>query len=103
MTNYNATQSQNAIGNAVVVPTNEACIKGIDYSEIESLVSVINLHSLDSHQHEIKLIRLFIKKLHTRLHERDSYKTEIVNGLRKTKDDYTFVSFVSLLKEGLWY
>ena len=107
MTNYTATQSQNAIGNAVVVPINKAYwevrIQGIDYSEIESVVSVIDLHNLDNYEQEIKLVRLFIKKLHTRLKERDSYKTAVVNGIRTTKDDYTFLSFVSIMKEGLWY
>jgi hypothetical protein len=103
MTNYNATQSQNAIGNLLVVPTNEACIKGIDHSEIESLLSVINLHNLDNYENEIKLVRLFVKKLHKRLQERESYKAEVINGLRKTKDDYTFLSFVSIMREGLWY
>lgn len=102
MTNYNATQSQNAIGNAVVLPTNEACIKGINYSEIEALVSSITMN-LPNHEKEIKLVRLYIYRLHARLKERNSYKTEVVNGLLKTKDDYTFLSFVEIMKEGLWY
>ena len=102
MANLNAKQSKQAIGNNLVVPTNEACIKGVNYSEIENLVLIINLFELDNYENEIKLVRLFIKKLHANLKERNSVKTEVVNGLLKTKDDFTFLSFVYQLREGLW-
>ena len=102
MTNMNAEQSQRAIGNSLVVLKNEASIKGIDYSEIEGLLNVIDLFNLDQHKQEVNLIRFFVKELHANLKKRNSVKTEIINGLLKTKDDYTFISYVSLLREGLW-
>ena len=102
MSDFNSGQSKQAIGNNLVVPTNEACITGVDYSEIENLVLIINLFELDNYENEIKLVRLFIKKLHANLKSRNSFKAEVVNGLLKTKDDFTFLSFVYQLKEGLW-
>jgi len=102
MSVFNSEQSKQAIGKSLVIPTNKACIKGVDYSEIESLLSVINWLDTDNYQSEIKLVRLFIKKLHANLKKRNSVKTEVVNGLLKTKDDFTFLSFVYELREGLW-
>lgn len=102
MANLNAEQAKQATGNNLVVPTNKACIKGVDYSEIENLVVLIDWLDTDNYQNEIKLVRLFIKKLHANLKSRNSVKSELVNGLLKTKDDFTFLSFVYQLKEGLW-
>jgi len=100
MTVFNAEQSQAITNNHNVIPLNEACIYGVDYLEIQSLVNSMDLFNLQDEQ--VKLVRLFVKKLHTNLKERESYKTEIVAGLLRTKDDFTFVSFVQALAEGLW-
>lgn len=95
-------EAQELLRNKIVVPKNTACIRGIDFSEVAGLFFVIDVFDIDSYQNEIKLLRLFVKKLHANLKERQSCKTPIVKGLLNTKDDYTFVTFAHQLREGLW-
>ena len=102
MSNLNSQEHNEAIGNNLVVPTNKACIKGIDYSEIDSLLSVIDIFDTDNYQKEIKLVRLFVKKLHDNLKSRESFKTPLVKGLTKVDDDFTFITYTQQLREGLW-
>ena len=106
MTVFNSEQKNLAIGKSLVIPTNEACIKGNDYTEIEPILNSINFLELISnttlYAREISLLRLFVKKLHKNLETRNSYVAPVVKGLLDIEDDYTFVSFVSLMKEGLW-
>lgn len=106
MTVFNSEQRNQAIGKSLVIPTNEACIKGNDYTEIEPILNSIDFFDLISdttlYAREIKLLRLFVKKLHKKLATRNSYVAPVVKGLLDIEDDYTFVSFVSLMKEGLW-
>ena len=108
MTTLNAKQAQSLIGNSLVLPINAPAInntiKGVDYSEVEQIVNSLDFFNLDDElsQYKIKLVRLFIKKLLNNLKERDSYLVPIINGLHKTKDDFTFISWVYQVKEGLW-
>jgi hypothetical protein len=108
MTIYNAKQSKNAIGNSLVLPINKSAIdttiKGITYDEIAQIVKSLDVFNLDDElsQYKIKLVRIFVKKLRDKLKERNSCKYEVVNGLHKTKDDYTLITWVYQMREGLW-
>lgn len=103
-----AEQSQKKIGNSLVLPMNKPAIdntiKGVAYDEVAKIVESLDVFNLDDElsQYKIKLVRLFIKKLRDRLKARDSFKYEVVNGLHKTKDDYTFITWVYQMREGLW-
>jgi hypothetical protein len=103
-----AKQSQKKISNSLVLPMNKPAIdntiKGVTYDEVAKIVKSLDVFNLDDElsQYKIKLVRLFIKKLRDRLKARDSFKYEVVNGLHKTKDDYTFITWVYQMREGLW-
>ena len=103
-----AEQSQKKIGNSLVLPMNKPAIdntiKGVAYDEVAKIVESLDVFNLDDElsQYKIKLVRLFIKRLLTRLKERNSYLVPIINGLDKTKDDYTFITWVYQMREGLW-
>jgi hypothetical protein len=108
MTELTAEQSKKLIGNSLVLPANKSAIdntiKGVSYEEVAKIMKSLDVHNLDDElsQYKIKLVRIFVKKLRDRLKARDSYKYEVVNGLHKTKDDYTFITWTYQMREGLW-
>lgn len=107
MTELTAKQSAK-LTTGLVLPMNKSAIdnmiQGVSYDEIAKIVKSVDVFNLDDElsQYKIKLIRIFIKKLLDRLKARDSYLVPIVNGLHKTKDDFTFVTWVYQMREGLW-
>lgn len=99
----------NHIQGAPVVPMNksaiEKTIKGVNYSEVEKIVETLDVYDLDNlyAKQVVKVVRIYVTKLLKRLESRESYLVPLVEGLKNTTDDYTFITSVYLLKDVLWY
>lgn len=78
----------------------EPRIKGVHYSEIQSVVNSIDLFDIDTQK--VAIVREFISALLANLQKRDSYLVPAVSGIANIEDDFTFIQWVHTTRELLW-